>query len=177
MNVPSIETLPWEAGRPQEVKVWVCHVSADHQGVIVHDNVIALREEVGFNDIRNLTVWGVQDTVIHRYPIDEVWGAYMQWPYKTFRTSSGPNQFGPRYLFDFGFNQYEWLQNGSIRKRYDPSPPTYSIWCDDSNTAGPFLTTSRLRWDGYNSDVNGWLRADRVNWHKRLDQFHYPYMP
>ena len=177
MNVPSIETLPWEAGRAQEVKAWVCHVGAAHQGVVELQNVIALREEVGFNDERNLTVWGVQDTPLCRYPLEEVWGAWIQWPFKKFPAGAGPSQVGPKYLLNFGFKQYEWVQNGSIRKRYDPSPPTHSIWCDDSNTDGPIMTGSRLRWDDYNADVNGWLRADRVDWQKRVENSHYPSMP
>ena len=178
MSVPSIETLPWEAGGPQEVKAWVCHVSAGHQGVIEHDKVIALRQEVGFDRIPILIVWGVQDTVIAQYLLEEVWGAWIQWPYRTIPSiSAEPYQQWPRYLLDFGFNQYEWEQNGVVRKHYNPSPPTYSIWCDDSDTGGPIMTGRRLRWDGNNSDVNGWLRADRVNWRKRRDNSNYPNMP
>ena len=186
MNVPSIETLPWEAGNAQEVKAWVCHVSAGHQGVIEHDKVIALRPGTGTREtdtdiwpIPALLVWGVQDTLIAQYPLEEVWGAWIQWPYRTIPSIRGePFQQGPRYLLDFGFDQYEWqAPNGATMKRYNPSPPTYSIWCDDADTGGPIMTGSRLRWDGYNSDINGWLRAERVNWHKRRDNSKFPNMP
>ena len=184
MNIPSIETLPWEAGGPQEVKAWVCHVSASHQGVIAHDKVIALRPGTGTREtetdiwpIPALLVWGVQDTLLAQYPLDEVWGAWMQWPFKTFRRSSGPERMGPRFFLEFGFKQYEWEQNGVVRKRYYPSPMTYSIWCDGSDTDAAIMTASRTRWDDYNSDINGWMRAERVSWQKRRANTKFPNMP
>ena len=171
MKIPELPTLPWESGRPQPVKAWICVVNPNSQGVKEHRNVVSIRsDQDGL-----LTV--DHDKAVNIYNLEDVWGAWLQWPYRTFRSSSGETRIGPKYFLEFSFKEFEWLEHGVLKKTYTPSPKTYSIWCDDSNTDGDPMTTSRLRWDDYNSDCNGWVRANRVRWQKRIQSKHYPNMP
>ena len=176
-NPPGLPTLPWEAGRPQAVKAWVCLVNATTSGKVLELNDIERIESTTVRGTRKLEL-SAGDEVKASYNLAEVWGAWLQWPYKTYHAHHlEEHRLGPEWFLEFAFAEYEWVQNGVTRKRYTPSPQTYSIWCDDAETGSDPIVALRTRWDGLNKDPIGWFRSDRVRWQKLIRSVHHPDMP
>ena len=158
-------------------KVYLCLSRFDQQGVIVHSNVSSVWVD---NDVLNVKVVG-NDALyrphIEDYAVEDVWGVWLEWPYKTYRRSSGVQQMGPEFFFDVVWQDWEWTEpNGSKRKNRLVNPVKSSIWCDRAET-GPEIMTAIAN-IGYSSwYIIGWVRKGRTRGHSLIANFRHPAMP
>ncbi len=159
-------------------KAYVCLSRFDQQGVIVHENV----SNIWVNDHGLLNVEIVGNDALYRphtedYDVDDVWGAWLEWPIKYFRNSRGLQHMGPEYLYDVVWNDWEWTEpNGSHRKTRLVNPVKSSIWCDNvTKDDVVMVATVNL---GYSSHyILGWVRRNRLRSQNQVKNYHHPSMP
>ena len=159
-------------------KAYICLSRFDQQRVIEHSNV----SNIWVDDRGSLNVKIVGTDALYRphvedYGVEDVWGAWLGWPHKTYRRSSGIQQMGPENFFDIVWNDWEWTEpNGSHRNRRLVNPAKSSIWCDRAET-GPDIMTTIVN-IGYTSwYINGWVRKSRTREHNLTANFHFPSIP
>ena len=157
---------------------YICLSRFDQQGIIQHGNV----SNIWVNDNGLLNVRIVGNDALYRphveeYDVDDVWGVWLGWPYKTFRNSSGVQRMGPEFFYDVAWNDWEWTEpNGSKRKQRHVNPVKSSIWCDNV-TKGDDIMVATVS-IGYASNyILGWVRQNRLRSQNKVKSFHYPSMP
>ena len=172
MNIPELKF-------PQTSDTaYVCLSRFDQQGIIEHKNV----SNIWVNDHGLLNVRIVGNDALFRpyvedYDVSDVWGAWLGWPYKTYRRSSGIKQMGPEFFFDLFWNDWEWTEpNGSQRKKRLVNPVKSSIWCDRAETGPDIMTTiANLGYSDWY--IMGWARKDRVASRELVENRKHPDMP
>ena len=167
--------FPTLAYPEQPVKAWVCVVNAGSQGVVKHEHVteiFSLLDQVEGGQIQVRTtdkVW--------IYNLDDIWGAWLDWPHIDVRHKHGNMRRGPEYFLEFKWKPWNWIdKNGAKVVKVMPSRVENSIWCDGSDTDSDPMTT-----DVFSAERklirNGWIRKDRVVKQKRVSNLKYPFMP
>ena len=157
---------------------FICLSRFDWQGIIEHKNV----SHIWVSDRGLLNVQIVGTDALYRphvedYDVESIWGAWLGWPYKTYRRSSGLQQMGPEFFFDVVWDDWEWSEpNGSKRKRRMINPVKSSIWCDRAETGPEIMTTvTNLGYSDWH--IMGWVRKSRVRSHKLVANSRHPSMP
>ena len=162
----------------QYLKAWVCVVDAAQQGVVEHRNV----SRIWLDDDGLLTVREEPTDALGRpqetyYGLDQVWGAWLDWPHYEFRTKHGMQRRGPTYFLEFTWKPWEWVgHNGARLIRKPSSPIKNSIWCDETNTDADPMTADLIV-NARERHCLGWIRKDRVAKQERVLSFHSPFMP
>jgi len=173
MNIPTI-SIP-----EQSPKAFVCVVNAAHQGVVEYENISEIRPNHDEYGTPILEIW-MPDNMYshHHYKLDDVWGAWFDWPHIEIRYGNkGMIRRGPEYFQEFTWAPWEWVnKDGAKVKFHGPNPFKNSIWCDSSDTESDPMTTS-VRSSNNKFFTNGWIRKDRISKEKRVESFHYPHMP
>ena len=159
-------------------KAYICLSRFDHQGVITHENVSSVRvSDHGLLDVKIVGNDALFIPRVEAYDVDDVWGVWLDWPYKTFRNSSGVQRMGPEYFYDVVWNDWEWTEpNGSHRNRRLVNPVKSSIWCDNVTTDDEVMVaTVNL---GFSSHyIIGWVRQNRLRSQNKVKNSHHPSMP
>ena len=159
-------------------KAYICLSRFDQQGIIEHQNV----SNIWVNDRGLLNVKIVGTDALYRphiedCDVEDVWGVWLGWPYKTYRRSTGLQQMGPEYFFDVVWNDWEWTEpNGSKRNKRLVNPVKSSIWCDNiTKDDEVMVATVNL---GFSSHyILGWVRRDRIRSQNLVANSHHPSMP
>ena len=159
-------------------KAYVCLSRFDRRGIIEYRNV----SNIWVNDhgLLNVKVVGTDalfSPYIEDYDVEDVWGAWLGWPLKYFRNSSGLQPMGPENFFDIVWNDWEWTEpSGSHRKHRLVNPVKSSIWCDRAQT-GPEIMMTELNLGFSSWYIMGWVRKGRAASHKLVENRKHPSMP
>ena len=159
-------------------KAYICLSRFDQQGVIEHKNV----SDVWVNDhgLLNVKIVGndaLSKPYIEDYAVEDVWGAWLDWPYKYFGNHRGQQRMGPEFFLDVVWNDWDWTEpNGSHRNRRLVNPVKSSIWCDGvTNDDEILIATVAIGFSGHY--IIGWVRKNRLRSNNKVKSFHYPSMP
>ena len=167
MNVPDL----YVPG--QNLTAFLCVVNAQQRGVFQIEDAKRV-----YVDRTNSALLAIDraDGSTDFWNLSTVWGAWLDWPYKEYRRSSGNQRMGPEYFLEMVWNEWEWIEQGISMRRYSPVPNESSIWCDRAQTEPEIMTTEANL--GYSSwYFTGWARKGRVARHNLVESFHFPSMP
>ena len=158
-------------------KAYICLSRFDHQGVIEHSNVSDVW--VNDHDLLNVKIVGndaLSIPQIESYVVEDVWGAWLDWPYKYFGNHRGQQRMGPEFFLDIVWNDWAWNDRGVIKKKRLVNPPKSSIWCDGvTNDDEILVATVAIGFSGHY--IIGWVRKNRIRSQNKVKSFHYPAMP